>query len=40
MPDDEVQIRVTGVAESIVPGFHLPVSAVRVGTRQEFRVEG
>ncbi|HVA02563.1 MAG TPA: hypothetical protein VMU64_02350 [Acidimicrobiales bacterium] len=40
MPDDEVQIRVTGLAESIVPGFHLPVSAVRVGTRQEFRVDG
>jgi hypothetical protein len=40
MPDDEVQIRVTGVAESIVPGIHLPVSAVRVGARQEFRVAG
>ena len=39
MPDDEVQIRVTGVTESIVPGIHLPVSAVRVGTRQEFRVD-
>lgn len=35
---DEIQIRVTGMAESIVPGLGLPVSAVRVGTRQEFRV--
>ena len=35
---DEVQVRVTGDAESIIPGLHLPVSAVRVGSRQEFRV--
>lgn len=40
MPGDEVQVRVTGVAESIVPGIHLPVSAVRVGSKQEFRVTG
>lgn len=38
MSGDEVQLRVTGVAESIVPGVHLAVSAVRVGSRQEFRV--
>jgi len=38
MPGDEVEVRVTGVAESIVPGIHLAVSAVRVGSRQEFRV--
>lgn len=37
MPGDEVQMRVTGVAESIIPGVHLAVSAVRVGSRQEFR---
>jgi hypothetical protein len=35
---DEVQVRVTGDAESIIPGIHLPVSAVRVESRQEFRV--
>ena len=40
MPGDEVQVRVTGVAESIVPGLHLSVSAVRVGSKQEFRVAG
>jgi hypothetical protein len=37
---DAVQVRVTGEAESIIPGIHLPVSAVRVGSRQEFRVGG
>lgn len=40
MPGDEVEVRVTGTTESIVPGVHLPVSAVRVGSRQEFRVDG
>ncbi len=40
LPGDEVQVRVTGTTESIVPGIHLPVSAVRVGLRQEFRVGG
>jgi TadE-like protein len=40
MPGDEVQVRVTGMTESIVPGIRLPVSAVRVGARQEFRVGG
>ncbi len=38
MPNDEVEVRVSGLTESIVPGLHLPVSAVRVGTKQEFRV--
>jgi hypothetical protein len=38
MSGDQVQVRVTGVVESIVPGVHLAVSAVRVGSRQEFRV--
>jgi hypothetical protein len=38
LPGDEVQVRVTGTTESIVPGIRLPVSAVRVGSRQEFRV--
>ncbi len=38
MPNDEVEVRVTGLTESIIPGLHLPVSAIRVGTKQEFRV--
>ena len=40
LSDNEVQLEVSGAAESIVPWFHLPVSAVRVGTKQEFRVSG
>jgi len=40
IPGDDVLVRVTGVAESIVPGLHLSVSAVRVGSKQEFRVAG
>ena len=40
LPDDQVLVRVTGVTESIVPGIRLPISAVRVGTRQEFRTGG
>ena len=37
---DAVEVRVTGVAESIIPGLDLPVSAVRIGSRPEFRVTG
>jgi TadE-like protein len=37
MPGDQVEVRVTGFTESIVPGVHFAVSAVRVGSRQEFR---
>jgi hypothetical protein len=40
LPGDAVEIRVTGTAESIVPWINLPVAAVEVGTRQEFRVSG
>jgi len=40
LPGDTVEMRVAGTAESIVPWIDLPVSAVEVGTRQEFRVEG
>jgi hypothetical protein len=40
LPGDEVQVRVTGMTEAIVPGVQLPVSAIRVGSRQEFRVGG
>jgi TadE-like protein len=40
LPGDMVQIRVTGSAESIVPGIRFPVSAVRVGELQEFRESG
>jgi hypothetical protein len=40
IPGDDVLVRVTGFAESIVPGLRLSVSAVRVGSKQEFRVSG
>jgi hypothetical protein len=40
LPGDKVQVRITGTAESIVPWFHLPVSAVSIGSKQEFRVSG
>lgn len=40
MSGDDVQVRVTGIAESIIPGIRLAVSAVRVGSKQEFRVSG
>jgi TadE-like protein len=35
-----IQVRVTGSAESILPGIRLPVSAVRQGVIQEFRQSG
>jgi TadE-like protein len=35
-----VEIRVSGVTESIIPWIHLPVSATRVGLSQEFRESG
>jgi hypothetical protein len=38
--DDEVEVRVTGTTESIIPGLHLPVSATRIAVRQEFRIDG
>jgi hypothetical protein len=37
LPGDVVQITVTGKAETILPGFSLPVSAKSVGPIQEFR---
>jgi hypothetical protein len=37
LPGDLVEITVTGNAESILPGFSLPVSAKVVGPIQEFR---
>ena len=39
-PDGEVEVRVTGTTESIIPGLHLSVSATRIAVRQEFRVNG
>ena len=38
--DDEVEVRVTGSSESIIPGLHFPVSATRIAVRQEFRIDG
>lgn len=40
LPGDMVQLRITGSAEAIIPWLRLPVSAVRVGTLQEFRTSG
>jgi hypothetical protein len=40
LPGDMVRLRVTGSAESIIPGIRFPVSAVRVGALQEFRESG
>jgi hypothetical protein len=38
IPGDQIEVRVSGIADSIVPGFQLPVTATRVGSKQEFRV--
>jgi hypothetical protein len=40
LPGDNVELRVTGTVESIVPWLRLSVSAVSVGSKQEFRVAG
>lgn len=40
LPGDNVELRVTGTAESIVPWLRLPVSAVSIGSKQEFRLAG
>ena len=37
VPGGEVEVQVTATASSIVPFFNLNVSAVRLGTVQEFR---
>jgi len=40
LPGDRMEIRVNGYAESLLPGVRLPVSAVRFGVVQRFRVGG
>jgi hypothetical protein len=40
MAGDTVQMKVSGTAESILPWLRIPVSALRTGTRQEFRASG
>ena len=40
LPGDMIQLRITGSAESVIPGMRFPVSAVRVGVLQEFRESG
>jgi hypothetical protein len=40
LPGDAVRVAVSGTAESIIPWLHLPVSSVRTGLKQEFRVSG
>jgi TadE-like protein len=36
----QVEVTVSGDAESIIPWLHLPVSATRIGVSQEFRESG
>jgi hypothetical protein len=40
LPGDVVEIQVRGKVESLIPGVSLPVSAVRAGPMQEFRISG
>ena len=40
MPGDVVEVEVSGAAESLIPGIHLVVSAVRSEPKQEFRDSG
>jgi hypothetical protein len=40
LPGDLIEVQVSGTAESIIPWLRLPVSATRVGVRQEFRESG
>jgi hypothetical protein len=40
LPIDEVEVRISASAESILPGIRLPVSATRTGLVQEFRQSG
>ncbi|MCL4434079.1 MAG: pilus assembly protein [Actinobacteria bacterium] len=40
LPASMAEIKVTGMAESIVPGMHFPVSAVRIGPEQRYRMSG
>jgi TadE-like protein len=40
LPGDLVEVSVSGTAESLIPGLHLQVSAVRSEPKQEFRDSG
>ena len=40
LPGDLVEVSVSGTAESLIPGLHLHVSAVRSEPKQEFRSSG
>jgi hypothetical protein len=40
LPGDLVEISVSGTAESLIPGLHLHVAAVRSEPKQEFRGSG
>lgn len=40
LPGDLVEVSVSGTAESLIPGLHLHVSAMRSEPKQEFRGSG
>ena len=40
LPGEVVEVSVSGTAESLIPGLHLQVSAVRSEPKQEFRDSG
>lgn len=40
LPASMAEIKVSGVAESIIPGMHFSVSAVRIGPQQRYRSSG
>ena len=40
LPGDLVEVSVSATAESLIPGLHLGVSAVRSEPKQEFRATG
>ena len=40
LPASMAEIKVSGVAESIIPGMRFPVNAVRIGPQQRYRTSG
>ena len=40
LPASMAEIKVSGMAESIIPGMHFPVDAVRIGPQQRYRISG
>lgn len=40
LPGDQLEFRISATTESVIPGLDLHVSAVRIGSIQEFRESG